>query len=129
MKQYLDQQQTAKLIELGFAKPKSVTEISWQEDEKDNPIINANTIEYTRNYSIGELIDMLPMTITHEMWWGGYKGKEGVWGLQISTGGTEYMWEVSYVREYTAHLYLEGRGELIDALYDMIVKLKEEGII
>uniref|UniRef100_UPI004056E0E3 hypothetical protein n=1 Tax=Alistipes sp. TaxID=1872444 RepID=UPI004056E0E3 len=56
MKQYLSPDQTAKLIELGFEKPKSVAEISWQEYENDNPIINANTIEYTRHYSIGELI-------------------------------------------------------------------------
>ena len=129
MKQYTTPEQTAKLIELGFEKPKSVTEISWQEDEKDNPIINANTIEYTRNYSIGELIETLPMTITHEIWFGKDKGKEGVWGLQISTGGTEYVWEISYERAYSAHLYCEARSELIDALYDMIVKLKEEGVI
>lgn len=50
-------------------------------------------------------------------------------GLRIDTNGTEYGWYISYERDHSAHLYLEGRGELIDALYDMIVKLKEEGVI
>lgn len=86
-------------------------------------------ISVAKTYSIGELIEMLPKAITREIWWGGYRGKEGVWGLQIQTYGTEYCCAVSYVREHSACLYLEGRSELIDALYDMCVKLKEEGII
>lgn len=129
MKQYTTPDQTARLIELGFEKPKNVTKISWQEEERDNPIINANTIEYTRAYSIGELIKLLPMTITHDIWWGGCDGKGGVWALQIQTCGTEYSWEVSYVRNSSDDLYYEGRGALIDVLYDMIIKLKEEAVI
>lgn len=116
MKQYTTTEQTAKLIELGFENPKSIVEGELYSD-----------IYFA--YSIGELIEILPMAITHEIWWGGYKGKEGVWGLRIDTCGTEYAWEVSYERDHTAHLYLEGRTELIDALYDMLVRLKEEGVI
>lgn len=119
MKLFADESQTAKLIELGFEKPKSEVKAEQAGDYA----------WYNPAYSIGELIGMLPMTITKKIWWGGYRGKEGVWGLQIQTCGTEYSWEVSYVREYSAHLYLEGRSELVDALYDMAVKLKEEGVI
>lgn len=72
---------------------------------------------------------MLPMAITHEIWFGKDKGKEGVWGLRIDTSGTEYGWDISYERPHSAHLYREGRSKLVDALYDMIVKLKEEGVI
>ena len=126
MKQCTTTEQTAKLIELGFEKPKG-----WEYPTMSNRYVMAVHIDKDPefNYSIGELIEMLPKTITREIWWGGYKGKEGVWGLQIQTCGTEYSWLVSYVRECSAHLYLEGRSELIDALYDMIIKLKEEGVI
>ena len=121
MKQYTIPEQTAKLIELGFEKPNP----KWVKDENGDYRVKTNDADY----SIGELIEMLPMTITEKIWWGGYKGKEGVWGLQIQTCKTEYSWEVSYVREYSAHLYLEGRSELVDALYDMAIKLKEEKVI
>ena len=121
MKLFTDEIQTAKLIELGFEKPKSVTEISWQEIEKDNPIINANTIEYTRAYSIGELIEMLPKSLKNPYnpplaieWNGKWRVYYGV--------PEEYSWEWSI-------WYEEERKELIDALYDMCVRLKEKGVI
>ena len=119
MKQYTTPEQTAKLIELGLPNPKSVTDISWQEYERDNPIINANTIEYTRAYSIGELIEMQPLTL-------------GVhYDLHIEFLGTK--WYVAYYwigndGEYYTKYEFSAR-ELIDALYDMIIKLKEEGVI
>lgn len=118
MKQYTTLEQTAKLIALGFEKP--------------NPSFyrnGATWIQCEGNYSISELIGMLPMTITHEIWFGKDKGKEGVWGLRIDTCGTEYCWDISYERSYSAPLYLESRSELVDALYDMVVMLKEEEII
>lgn len=117
MKQYTSNDQTAKLIELGFEKPKSVTEISWQEDEKDNPIINANTIEYTRHYSIGELIEMLPIEL------------EDV-GID-TTLAIHFDNNIANV-EYIGLLGIEYsimKEELIDAFYDMLVRLKEEGVI
>lgn len=118
MKQYLNEQQTAKLIELGFEKPKGLADAEPSSGKWVRPA-----------YSIGELIEMLPRTITDEIWWGEDKGKEGVWGLRIDTSGTEYGWDISYERDDSAYLYREGRSELIDALYDMIVKLKEKGVI
>jgi hypothetical protein len=86
-------------------------------------------VEHETYFDVGKLIEMLPMTITHEIWFGEDKGKEGVWGLRIDTGGTEYGWDIWYERPHSAHLYLGGRSELVDALYDMIIKLKEEGVI
>lgn len=126
MKQYTDESQTAKLIELGLPKPKNER---WVLDVANESTPSIQNIVKCQDYSIGELIEMLPMTITDQIWWGEDKGEEGVWGLRIDTNGTEFMWTVSYERDYSAHLYLEGRSELIDALYDMVVKLKEEGVI
>jgi hypothetical protein len=118
MKQYTNESQTAKLIELGFEKPKSVTEISWQEDEKDNPIINANTIEYTRHYSIGELLSFLPKSI---------KVNDCFFTLTISAEFDN--WLVEYVDiAFGSQAYVRD-VELIDALFTEIVKLKEEGVI
>lgn len=119
MKQYTTSEQTAKLIELGFEKPNSVTEISWQEYENDNPIINANTIEYTRHYSIGELISFLPHKAI----------REG------SIGYNEFdRWFIDWAvtpRVYKNELgiYCTAKDELIDALYEMILTLKEDGVI
>ena len=52
MKQHTTPEQTAKLIELGFEKPKA-SHRYWRENEL---IIN-------NNYSIGELIEMLPNVV------------------------------------------------------------------
>lgn len=119
MKKYTTPEQTAKLIELGFEKPKNSLPI--REENK--------ALVYQLRYTIGELIEMLPACIVHPIWWGDEIGEEGVWGLRIDSGGTEYGWDVSYERHNSTHLYREGRSELTDALYDMIVKLKEEGVI
>lgn len=121
MKQYTNKTQTAKLIKLGFMPEARIIGVRTVHSKVE--------IDHDCNFAIGELIETLPMTITHEIWFGEDKGKEGVWGLQINTGGTEYVWEISYERAYSAHLYCEARSELIDALYDMIVKLKEEEVI
>ena len=125
MKLYTTTEQTAKLIELGFERPKF--EIETQLCNIKGQPIRAATI--VGDYSIGELIKMLPMTITEEIWFGDDKGKEGVWGLRIDTNGTEYGWYISYERDHSAYLYLEGHIELIDALCDMVIRLKEEGVI
>lgn len=71
------------------------------------------------NYSIGELIEMLPRTIKNYYDLSILSTLQGWWVLygMISDGD---MWSVE--RE----LY---RGELIDALYEMIIKLKEEKLI
>lgn len=92
MKQYTNNKQTAKLIELGFEKPSP----SFYS-------IGATWVQCEGNYSIGELIEILDK----------YQDK-------LSIVKTEYRWYVNY---HTKNI------ELIDALYDMILNLKEEGVI
>lgn len=94
MKQYLSPEQTAKLIELGFEKPKSM-----------NGEYNGLQFMPTPAYSIGELIEML----------------DGVSELDIARFGSGWG-AYDELRAFTSE-------ELIDALYDMIAKLKEEGVI
>ena len=119
MKLYTTPDQTAKLTELGFEKPKN-SHRYW----RDNELVINN------NYSIGEVMEILPKTINLEIWWGKEKGEIGTWGLRIDTDGVEYMWTITYERDHSANLGVVGAGEeLIDALYDMILQLKEEGEI
>lgn len=100
MKQYLSPEQTAKLTELGFMAPIG----SWE--TSDNV------------YSIGEVIKMLPTVVESE--------DSEYATLQI------YFDLFNWIIEYTGvekTEYATSAIELIDALYDMIVKLKEEKII
>lgn len=104
MKQYLDQQQTAKLIELGFENPKNIVEDELYSD-----------IDFA--YSIGELIEMLPIELED---------------VGINTTLTIHFDNNIANVEYIGVLGIEYsiiKEELIDALYDMLVKLKEEGVI
>jgi hypothetical protein len=101
MRQYTTPEQTAKLIELGFETPKF--EIETQLCNIKGQPLRAATI--VGDYSIGELIEML----------------DGVSELEITRFGSG--WGVyDELRAFTCE-------ELIDALYDMVVKLKEEGVI
>lgn len=139
MKQYTNESQTAKLIELGFEKPKSIwalscncpsdKQLSYESSLGLTIIVEERfTPEYA--YSIGELIEMLPKEIEHPVWFGKKKIEEiGWWKLRIDSMGKEYPWAVVYHREDSAPLAMEYATELIDALYDMVVKLKEEGVI
>lgn len=95
MKQYLDQQQTAKLIELGFEKPRYYSADKYTIIHTGFDIIN---------YSIGELIEML-----------GYD----LYSIQY----TGILW---IVKSEQVEVIKE---ELIDALYAMILQLKEGGVI
>ena len=105
MKQYTTPEQTAQLIELGFERPQG-----YAEGECYSDIYPA--------YSIGELIEMLPLLQTD--------ADNEDWPLSIEAGcNLEYSsWFVYYVPENIVE-----KPELIDALYEMIVKLKEEKII
>lgn len=107
MKQYTNESQTAKLIELGFEKPKmAAPALKWVDGEPT----------FEPQYTIGELIEMLPQVIDIE--------KNGLlYSLRIlpTLGGG---WAISYCNEYD-----ERNNELIDALYYMIIKLKAEGVI
>lgn len=111
MKLYTNESQTAKLIELGFEKPKSIIDV-WGAYETDIDM----EYEYEYAYSIGELIEMLPQVIEFGEKWVFYPLR-----VMPTVGGG---WAISYCKEYD-----ERNNELIDALYDMIIKLKEEGVI
>ena len=114
MKQYLDQQQTAKLIELGFARPRiAAPGIEWED--------GVPTI-YPR-YTIGELIEMLPTMIGE----GDFNGEPLFKYSFVLAGATK--WIVGYELFAKFNQYVSEGEELIDALYDMIVQLKEKGVI
>lgn len=108
MKQYTSKDQTAKLIELGVFRPA----LSWK-----NPFGGRD--EIIRNpFSIGELIEMLPENVA--------KQDEIPSTLNISVMHGE--WCVQYA-DFLGADFVFCNTELIDALYDMCVKLKEEGVI
>lgn len=103
MKQYTSKDQTAKLIELGFPEPKP----SFYQN-------GATWIQCGGNYSIGELIEFLPKEITDEY--------DEVTSLEFS------KMEVYYTN-FRVMSYYKNSAELIDALFNMCVTLKEEGVI
>ena len=107
MKQYLDPVQTSTLIGLGFPQPKSVSKLTLDMDMDTIPSFS---------YSVGELISFLPDGI--------YDDEEDVKAsLQMTHG-----WEVYYTT-YSDIFYYVKNDELIDALFDMCVKLKKKGLI
>lgn len=101
MKQYTTPEQTAKLIELGFEKPTMAPPIlKWVNGEPT----------FEPQYTIGELIEMLPKYIN-------------IWDTRdINT--KEKIWNVGFMFGATT-----SSIDLIDALYNMIVKLKEDKLI
>lgn len=103
MKQYTTPEQTAKLIELGVEKPKS---IEVYRDGHCVPFVEQRWV-----YSIGELISLLP--------------DDGVSDRRLEFDG--FHWIVDWDSFDKIHQTMQV--ELVDALYDMIIKLKEEGVI
>lgn len=119
MKQYLTSDQTAKLIELGFEKPKFEIETQLC-NIKGQPLRAATIIG---DYSIGELIEMLPQYLE-------YKG--GVAGIEIDYYALTIRQNVvMYCDPYMDWIEIQcnDHDELIDNLYDMVTILKEEGTI
>lgn len=108
MKQYTNQDQTAKLIELGFPKPKHSSSV----EEFDGKGW-AGHVRVTFNYSIGELIEFLPRRI---------KVRGGLEIVAESDG-----WLVMHGHD-PFDPYCKN-AELIDALFEYCVKLKEDGVI
>lgn len=106
MKQYLTQEQTAKLIELGF-----------EEAQSEDIIIDERGVRPISVYSIGELIEMLPTYI------------ERIDGilidalLNIGYDFFKHCWVVAYIDD-DEYKFRTSSSELIDALYDMIFELK-----
>lgn len=113
MKMYTNSEQTAKLIELGFEKPPKKG-LLFQSN-----IGNCRTdlMLAEENYSIGELLSFLPISFETD-------NNDTSW-LEIEAGG---VWRVSY-SSFGFIDYDCERKELIDALYDMIIMLKEEGVV
>ena len=110
MKQYTTPEQTAKLMELGFEKPCSIASVE--------PIYGMGGISVAKAYSIGELIEMLPTSAK-------IKGFDCF--LYIEPQHYDGGWDVGYMRH---NVELNQRAtELTDALYAMILQLKEEGVI
>lgn len=102
MKQYTTPEQTAKLIELGFKKPKmAAPALKWVDGEPT----------FEPQYTIGELIEMLPTIVDDFTLWIGRDERSNQW----------------FVKYHPRTLVADE--ELIDALYDMIVKLKEGELI
>ena len=107
MKQYLSSEQTAKLIELGFEKPKSSVECELPKGDW-----RIGSVGIRKAYSIGELLSFLPLTIQ--------------WTPRVIRGN---VIEYSFETEGSELYYCNVHNELIDNLFDMCVKLKEEGVI
>lgn len=110
MKQYTTPEQTAKLIELGFDKPSSIVSVE--------PIYGIGGISVAKAYNIGELIEILPKEINNDT-------LPDMLNVYIDHNK---MWAVNY-SNVLGEVYSICRTELIDALYDMLVKLKDEMVI
>ena len=104
MKQNTTPEQTAKLIELGFAPKQVPATCGWADDEK---------------YNIGELLSFLPQTINVFYDLAILSSHKGWWVLYGMIGDGD-MWCIEH------EVY---RNDLVDALYEMAVKLKEKGVI
>ena len=110
MKQYTTPEQTAKLFELGF---KPIARI-----KKVRTVHYRVVVDHDCNFNIGELLEMLPQEINNDT-------LPDMFGVYIDHNK---MWTVDYSNILGA-LFSTYRTELIDALYDMVVKLKEGGVI
>lgn len=114
MKQYTTPEQTAKLAELGFNKPRECQTYTMRDDRG---------VEYGvlyGGYSIGELIEMLPTD--NNIGWNIRKHNS-----ITDISKTQYSVIVDVNMFLSA--YTTESEKLLDALYEMIVKLKEEGVI
>ena len=109
MKQYTAPEQTAKLIELGFERPKmAAPALKWVDGEP----------AFEPQYTIGELLSFLPKSIeVNDLF------------FTLCIHSSAHYWIVEYADisfGTQARLYKE---ELIDALFTELVTLKEEGVI
>lgn len=119
MKQYTNESQTAKLIELGFEKPSNTQYIQRAKARNlHSPFIEFGEPEFEGSYSIGELIEMLPKHIEIKSQW-----------CRLDIYPTKNKWHINYEEIVFESPVKTYEIELIDALYDMVIMLKEEGII
>ena len=109
MKMYTTPEQTAKLIELGFARPRiAAPKLKWVDGEPT----------FEPQYTIGELLSFLPENIAKE--------NEMPSTLNISLLNGE--WCVEYADFLGADFSFHS-VEVIDAIFDMVTILKEKGVI
>ena len=107
MKQHTDTIQTMRLKDLGFPPPKGVSKLSLDWDLDTVP---------TFDYSIGELLSFIPEKIESEE-------DDFVATFQMTAG-----WEIYYTT-YSDIFYYHHNVELVDALFDMVVELKEKKML
>lgn len=112
MKQYTTPDQTAKLIELGFVPETRISGVST--------VRGKIVVEHNSDFTIGRLIEMLPEVLA--------PSNNDDWEMPLSIFTDSFMWTVEY-NGYCFSPYEAASNELIDALYDMVTKLKEEGVI
>jgi hypothetical protein len=110
MKQYTNESQTAKLVELGFVPKMRIKSVGTK--------YGMGNIENEPYFDVGKLIEMLPENVAKE--------NEIPSTLNISLMNGE--WCVQYADLLGADFEF-CNTELVDALYDMVVKLKAEGVI
>lgn len=106
MKKYLSKEQTEKLYSLGFAIPEYITEF-WK----------GGCIERRVSYSIGDLIELLPENFIIN--------NERVY-LEFDKEGARYIFSPKH--KFSKYI-MYAHNELIDNLFDLLVKLKEDKII
>ena len=112
MRQYTSESQTARLIELGFEKPKSRI-VKQRFDRSTSSWI---TIGEKGDYSIGELIEMLMAIKAVRLCIDNEYDHRSLIVKRLLDG----KWDI---------LYGNVGQELVDLLFDAILKLKEEGVI
>lgn len=112
MKQYTTTEQTAKLIELGLPKPRYYCADKYTIIHTGFDIIN---------YSIGELIEMLPEAIC--------ESKDDDYHYFLSIETDSLTWKVFYESEDEVTLCSTFGVELVDALCSMLTILKRQGTL
>lgn len=110
MKQHTTPEQTAKLILMGMPKPYGTTE---HQELVNNVWVTVS--ETHGDYTIGQLLSFLPASASQRI---RYVATKRAWIVDVDVLGKDGK---CYRGVYYA--------ELIDALYNMIVKLKEEKLI
>lgn len=108
MKQFTTPSQTTILKELGFEEPKSISNIDT---------INKGVIIINKNYSLGELINMLPIKLEDV----------GI-NTTLAIHFDNNLANVEYIGLLGVEYSILNK-ELVDALYEMIIKLKKEKLI
>ena len=112
MKLYTNNEQTAKLIEIGLEKPKSIESITAYKESGQRGYTD---IDVRQSYSIGELLSFLPLSFNNDDYYA------------LTIRGSKVMYCDSYLDwieiEWGKH------EELIDNLFDACIELKEEEVI